>query len=72
MAGFTTNWLNQREFEFHIDTPNVVEMIRQAQFNPNARSITLQLDGDELDAALWGLDNYNKQKSQQTIVNSSK
>ncbi len=60
MAGFTTNNVVERVFQFHTDTPNVAELIRQA--NNNSRVITLQLDGDELDAALWGLENYDKLK----------
>jgi hypothetical protein len=58
MAGFTNNKVVGGDYQFHIDTPNVAERIRQA--NNNALVITLQLDGDELDAALWGLDNYKK------------
>lgn len=57
MAGFTYNKLTGRDFEFHIDTPNVAEKIREAN---QSRVITMQLDGDELDAALWGLENYVK------------
>lgn len=59
MAGFTAFTKPPgREYQFHIDTPNVAERIRQA--NNNARVIMMQLDGDELDAALWGLENYKK------------
>lgn len=58
MAGYTINKITGGEYLFHIDTPNVAERIRQA--NNTARVITLQLDGDELDAALWGLANYKK------------
>lgn len=58
MAGYTDNKVLKNKFEFHIDTPRVAERIRNA--NGNARVITLQLDGDELDAALWGLENYKK------------
>lgn len=58
MAGFTSNEVVGGDYCFHIDTPNVGERIRQA--NNMSRVITLQLDGDELDAALWGLANYTK------------
>jgi hypothetical protein len=52
------NKITRKDYEFHIDTPNVAEWIRAA--NDYGRVITLQLDGDELDAALWGLENYQK------------
>lgn len=58
MAGYTTNKITGEEYQFHIDTTNVAERIRQA--NNMSRVITLQLDGDELDAALWGLEHYKK------------
>jgi hypothetical protein len=58
MAGYTVNRVVGGNYQFHIGTKNVAERIRQA--NNNARVITLQLDGDELDAALWGLENYTK------------
>lgn len=64
MAGFTDNKLTGGTYQFHIDTPNVAERIRQA--NAKARVIDLQLDGDELDAALWGLENYKKPTRNQT------
>ena len=70
MARFTNTSAVGERFEFHTDTPNVAERIRQE--NRNRRVITLQLDGDELDAALWGLANYNKQKSQKTSITSEK
>lgn len=57
MAGFTYNQATGNSVEFHIDTPNIAEKIRQMS---QSRVITLQLDGDELDAALWGLENYKK------------
>ncbi len=62
MAGFTDNKVTGGDYQFHIDTPNVAQRIRQA--NNNRRVITLQLDGDELDAALWGLENYRKNHHQ--------
>ena len=58
MAGYTKDIDAHNVFEFHIDTINVAHRIRQA--NNNARVITMQLDGDELDAALWGIENYKK------------
>ncbi len=59
MAGYTENKVNGGgTVQFHIDMPNVAEQIRKA--NIYDRVITLQLDGDELDAALWGLENYKK------------
>ncbi len=69
MAGFTNTYGVGESFELHTDTPNVAERIRQE--NRNRRVITLQLDGDELDAALWGLANYNKQKSHPTRISPS-
>ena len=52
MAGYVNG------HEFHIGAPEVDHHIRQAaQFS---RVITMQLDGDELDAALWGIKNYKK------------
>jgi len=58
MAGFTDNKMTGGKYQFHTDTPNVAKRILRA--NNMARVITLQLDGDELDAALWGLENYKK------------
>jgi hypothetical protein len=58
MAGITDNLVTNETYTFHIDTPNVGERIRQA--NNNKRVIWLQLDGDELDAAIWGLEHYKK------------
>lgn len=59
MAGFVnTDEVSGDSYQFHIDTPNVVERIRHA--SKYARVLTMQLDGDELDAALWGIANYKK------------
>ena len=58
MAGFTRNWQLGGWYQFHIGTPNLAAKIRQAA--ANKKVIDLQLDGDELDAALWGLENYKK------------
>ncbi len=60
MVGYTTNFHTKEEIEFHVGTPDLATKIRSAQFNPDTRVITLQLDGDELEAALWGLENYQK------------
>lgn len=58
MAGYTSNLVTGGDYEFHIGDPNVAERIRRA--NNMKPVITLQLDCDELDAALWGLENYVK------------
>lgn len=42
---------------FHIGDPDIVSHILRAA---DSRVITLQLDCDELSAALWGLANYQK------------
>jgi hypothetical protein len=60
MAGFTTNHVEGGTYEFHIGDPEVAARIRG--HNNHARVIRLQLDGDELDAALWGLENFEKMK----------
>ncbi len=57
MAGYVIN-PEIGYVEFHTDTPNVVEKIKQASMQ--SRVVTMQLDCDELDAALWGLENYRK------------
>lgn len=56
MAGFTAMDSPDGPFQFHIENRELARRIRKA--NDNKRVITLQLDGDELDAALWGLENY--------------
>ena len=65
MAGFTALRSELGAFEFHIDNKNLAKRIRRA--NDNARVIVLQLDGDELDAALWGLENYNKNRGSRVV-----
>lgn len=65
MAGFVENKIVDGDYEFHIDTPNVVERILHA--NNKGRVLTLQVDGDELDAVLWGLKNYKKDENQKEI-----
>lgn len=44
--------------EFHIGAHDLSGWIRSTP--GTGKVITLQLDGDELDAALWGLENYRK------------
>jgi hypothetical protein len=58
MAGFTSNEVEGGVTEFHIGEPQLIERIRLVTLGK--RVITLQLDGDELDAALWGLENFKK------------
>lgn len=63
MAGFTYNGSTHKEYQFHIGDSNIAHNIREANKRPTGKKthvITLQLDGDELDAALWGLENYQK------------
>jgi hypothetical protein len=42
---------------FHIDHGDSAQRIRAFTRGP---VLTLQVDGDELDAVLWGLQNYKK------------
>lgn len=58
MAGYIFNKTNEVDQEFHIDTPDLVKRLHE--WNDSSRVMTLQLDGDELAAALWGLDKYTK------------
>lgn len=58
MAGYVLNHNQPGEAQFHIDTPNLADHIRHISLHP--RVVTLQLDSDELEAALWGLENYRK------------
>lgn len=58
MAGYVYNIIGDENDEFHVGDPDVSAKIRET--NKNRRVLILQLDGDELDAALWGLDNYKK------------
>jgi len=57
MAGYVYDLVNGFDREFHFGE-GVGDMIRKR--TKNSRVVTLQLDGDELDAALWGLDNFQK------------
>ena len=62
MAGFVVNdtGYDDQPVIFHIGTPNLAAYIRQA--SSIKKVLTLQLDGDELEAALWGLENYTKSR----------
>jgi hypothetical protein len=57
MAGFILNQ-GAGELEFHIGSPEDVERIKEAV--SNKRVVTFQVDGDELDAVIWGITNYGK------------
>lgn len=57
MAGFTFT-LEGLAYEFNVDTPDVANKVREA--TNGRRVVDLQLDGDELEAVLWGLENYKK------------
>lgn len=46
--------------EFHIDERDLTYEIRKLTTMRGQRVVYLQVDGDELDAVLWGLDNYVK------------
>lgn len=61
MAGFVENKVVGGTYQFHIGDPNLASRIRHA--SNMSRVITLQLDCDELEAALWGLENYKKGES---------
>ena len=60
MAGFVLNTNDDKLLDrsFHIGDPNVREDIMAVSSHP--RVVSMQLDGDELEAALWGLENYKK------------
>lgn len=58
MAGYIYSLIHDENTEFHVGEPKIAEKINR--LNGYRRMVTLQLDGDEMDAALWGLDNYNK------------
>lgn len=58
MAGFVVNKSSGHVREFHIGDPDLKANI--VKVSDHKRVIVLQLDGDELDAALWGLENYRK------------
>jgi hypothetical protein len=56
MAGFVTDNMNG-ELSFHFGKGVSTQILDHCR---RKRVITLQLDGDELEAALWGLNNYRK------------
>lgn len=58
MAGYVEIQNTGKTYEFHIDEENLIERIRGV--TNNSRVVIFQLDGDELDAALWGFENYIK------------
>lgn len=61
MAGYVLNTPDgYGPREFHIDERDLTHEITALTVMRGQRVVTLQLDGDELDAALWGLDNYKK------------
>lgn len=60
MAGFVVNAaVPGGHYEFHTDTHNVQQRIRDAA---GKRVVTLQLDGDELEAALWGIGHWSTRR----------
>lgn len=61
MAVYVYNLIGDENDEFHIGDPDVAKKIKE--INKHRRVLILQLDGDELDAALWGLENYQKGES---------
>ncbi len=58
MAGYTRLKKTDAWHIFRILDPDVANKIREA--NNNNPDIVLELNGDELDAALWGIENYHK------------
>jgi len=63
MAGFVT--VDDKEREFHINNSNS----RSEWFKilGSKRVVTVQVDGDELDALIWGLAHYRKNPTDQLI-----
>jgi hypothetical protein len=59
MAGYVKIKTNEDTWTgFHIGDKDLAHKIRNA--SESRVVITLQLDCDELDAALWGFENYKK------------
>jgi len=58
MAGYVVSSETHSEIPFNLGDPNIVSTI--VTRSDDRRVITLQLDGDELAAALWGLKEYRK------------
>lgn len=61
MAGYIYSMVDDDNYEFHVGEEDLGKAIRAS--NGSRRVIMLQLDGDELEAAIWGLENYNKRSS---------
>jgi hypothetical protein len=64
MAGFVK--LGDEEHEFHIN-PNSKSMAEIHKMFGFKRVVTIQVDGDELDAVLFGLAHYKKHPTDQLI-----
>ncbi len=58
MAGYADTGNSGGLFRFSIDTECLGDKLRAA--TKNTRVINFQVDGDELDAVLWGLQNFQK------------
>ncbi len=56
MAGYVLNTNEGGNHPFHINEPDVSKKIRD--ISRDSRVVGFSLDGDELDAALWGLEHY--------------
>lgn len=48
---------NEFVHTLHVDTPNIIGHITSLT---QSRVLTLQVDGDELNAVMWGLAKFNK------------
>lgn len=53
-------------FLFRVGELDLLKRVHQA--SKNALEITIKLNGDELDAALWGLENYKKNGGKTPII----
>ncbi len=58
MAGYTRLHPTDPWYIFRVGDPDLDKNIRET--NQNVPDIILLLNNDELDAALWGLENYQK------------
>lgn len=67
MAGRIFHPEGGTDLVFRIGTPNLANRIRQA--TKRRRVLKMQLDGDELEAALWGFENYKKKPRDTRITN---
>lgn len=71
MAGYLIDRDGYNKLQFNLHDPNLLSNIANA--NDSQRVMILQLDGDELAAALWGLKNYNnKEPAAYLIVHSER